>query len=135
LDDHAEQLALLLLAVGARDASAAEADQAMIDTGWKHFKDLKKNPCPIFVTKDGKAGTLTLTTKDGKILVDAKGITARIAIGWCEDCRWNAREGDVLYNVADTPIKVGDFELKKGECAEFKGSAFEKTNEKVKSKK
>lgn len=124
-----------LLLVSANSTTAAEPDQAMIDAGWTQFKNMKKTPYPLYVSKDAKSGTLTISQKGGKAHADAKGITARTIIGWCSDCGWEPKDGDVLYNVSTTPLKVGDLELKKGDCAEFKNGKFEKADYKINVKK
>ena len=103
--------------------SAGEADKDLVEAGRKQLQDQNYRPMPVYSEK-GKLGIIRLTTPptakldDAVVMFEDKDVT---------DSLMKLDNGYVFFNVDKTgPVKVGDFELKQGECVLFENEAFRK---------
>lgn len=106
---------------------ADEPDMDLTQQIGQRLTKLKRNPLAIFARVSGKGGA---EVEDGNQL-RWNGATvvymAEVGIGWCRGCSVNVKDGDVLYNVGPSQLKLGDVELKKGDLAVFRSSTFKLT--------
>ena len=105
--------------------SADEPEKSLLEAGQKKLKAMKYNPVGVY-SKGEKAGTIQLI--DGTI-ADAKETVAIFDGATLTDGKWDLRNGDVFFNVGkSTKVKVGNNELKQGECVLFKDKKFTRLN-------
>jgi len=116
-------------------ATAGEPEQNLVEAGRQQLKDNKYIPMPVY-SRRGNLGIIRLVQS---VLGDLEhGLVqahfgdledAIVVLGHIEltDTRLKLRDGYVFFNVDRTgPMKVGDFELKKGECVLFGNGRFRK---------
>jgi hypothetical protein len=103
--------------------TAGEADKKLVEAGRQQLKESKYTPMPVY-SRAGNLGIIRLVEGDIGKLEDAivvlqdKNVT---------DSRLKLENGYVFFNVDKTgPVKVGDFDLKKGECVLFDNGRFSK---------
>ncbi len=103
--------------------SAGEANKELVEAGRQQLKDKIYTPMPVY-SETGKLGIVRLTKgdtaklDDAVVMFDDKDVT---------DSLMKLETGYVFFNVDKTgPVKVGDFELKQGECVLFENGQFQK---------
>ncbi|MBC8875276.1 MAG: hypothetical protein H8E44_38120 [Planctomycetes bacterium] len=104
-------------------ATAGEPEENLVEAGRQQLKENKYQPMPVY-SRAGTLGIIRLveadvcTLGDAVVVLEDKDIT---------DSRLKLEDGEVFFNVDKTgPVKVGDFELKKGECVLFSNGQFSK---------
>jgi hypothetical protein len=101
--------------------TAGEPDKILVEAGRQQLKD-KYTPMPVYSRK-GALGIIRLTRENGKledaiVILQDRDLT---------DSYLKLENGYVFFNVDKTgPVKVGDFELKKGECVLFDNGKLSK---------
>ena len=103
--------------------TAGEPDSNLVDVGRQLLIENNYTPMPTF-SERGKLGIVriykdvTVKLDDAVVVFEDKNIT---------DSRMKLDNGEVFFNVDKTgPLKVGEFELKKGECVLFENGQFKK---------
>ena len=102
--------------------AAGEPELNLVEAGRQQLKD-KYTPRPVY-SRAGAMGIIRLVEdnvcklEDAIVVLQDKEIT---------DSRLKLEDGYVFFNVGKTgPVKVGDFELKQGECVLFRNGQFSK---------
>jgi hypothetical protein len=119
---------LVAALLAATAAHADEPDKSIFEAGQKALKAKKYSPVAVY-SKGDKPGTVSLA--EGKI-AEAKDAVAVFGGVTLADGKWDLRNGDVFFNVGKSiTVKVGDFELKRGDCVLFKDKKFSKLDLKI----
>lgn len=104
-------------------ATAGEPEKHLVEAGRKQLKSSKYTPMPVY-SRAGCLGIIRLVEADVGKLDDAIVILEDKEI---TDSRLKLENGYAFFNVDKTgPVKVGDLELKKGECVLFSNGRFSK---------
>jgi hypothetical protein len=103
-------------------ATAGEPEKALVEAGRRQLKD-KYHPMPVY-SKAGCLGIIQLVEDDVCKLADAIIVLEDKEIS---DSRLKLKNDTVFFNVDKSgPVKVGNFELKQGECIRFSDGKFDK---------
>jgi hypothetical protein len=104
-------------------ATAGAPEENLVKAGREQLEEKKYRPMPVY-SRAGTLGIIRLVEADIGKLEDAIVILGDEAI---TDSRMKLASGYVFFNVDKTgPVKVGDFELKQGECVLFRDGRFSK---------
>jgi hypothetical protein len=107
-------------------ATSGKADSRLVEGGRQQLEKLQYSPMPLY-SKAGTLGIVRLADANNAILENAIVILGGEIL--LTNTRLKLSDGNVFFNVDTTgPAKVGDFEIKKGECVLFKDGKFSKLN-------
>jgi hypothetical protein len=103
--------------------TAGEPDNSLVEAGRQQLKNNKYSPMPVY-SRTGNLGIIRLVDAGTCKIEDAIVILETIEF---TDSRLRLENGYVFFNVDKRgPVKVGEFELKKGECVLFKDGQLNK---------